>query len=109
VYRVNFGDPYEAPRTTRLALSRRQNAQQFRMEVDHILGSGAFVEFDFEGVDATQSFMDELIGMLVLERGATVLSRLRFKGCTDDMKGIIKFVVNDRAAQFLKSPRKLKP
>ena len=62
------------------------------------------VELDCASAEATQSFMDELVGILVLERGPKVLNQLRFRGCSQDMKAIINFVVSDRAAQFLKNP-----
>jgi hypothetical protein len=59
---------------------------------------------DFEGVEVTQSFMDELVGILVLERGPRVLNQIRFRRCSADMKGIIQFVVTDRAEQHAKNP-----
>lgn len=88
----------------RATFSRRQSAQALRQSIDAHLASGDFVELDCVGVDATQSFMDELVGILVLERGPSVLRLLRFRGCSADMKAIINFVVSDRAAQHLKNP-----
>lgn len=90
--------------TQRRGLSRRETAQALRHDIDEHLASGELVEVDCADIDATQSFMDELVGILVLERGLQVLSHLQFRGCSPDMKAIISFVVNDRAAQHLRNP-----
>lgn len=94
----------KGPGLGRATLSRRANAQALRQDIDVHLASGELVELDCAGTDATQSFMDELVGILVLERGPSVLNLLRFRGCSADMKAIINFVVSDRAAQHLKNP-----
>lgn len=86
------------------SFSRRDNAQDLRKSIDSHVAVGDVVELNCRGVDATQSFMDELVGILVLERGASVLRQLRFRGCSADMKAIINFVVSDRAAQHEKLP-----
>ncbi len=88
----------------RVALSRREAAQRIRCEIDEHLAVGETVLVDCLGADATQSFMDELVGILVLERGPEVLGSLRFRSCSADMKAIIQFVVSDRAAQHSKDP-----
>ena len=103
VYRVvlaqaAIGGPYRA------SLSRREAAKPLRIGIDSHLADGEMVELDCASAEATQSFMDELVGILVLERGPKVLNQLRFRGCSQDMKAIINFVVSDRAAQFLKNP-----
>lgn len=103
IFRVALSDSRGAG-STRATLSRRENAQSVRLLVDDHLASGEMVEIDCASVDATQSFMDELVGILVLERGPSVLTGLRFRGCSDDMKAIINFVVSDRAAQHVKNP-----
>lgn len=79
---------------------RRARATQWRLELVEQLKDGTILDIDFEGIDATQSFMDELIGVIVLERGPGVLKQLRFRHCSADLKAIIQFVVADRAAQF---------
>lgn len=90
-------------------LSRRQDAKDKRQEIEDHLAAGGLVEFDCSATDATQSFMDELVGILVLERGPSVLQSLRFRGCTQDMKAIINFVVSDRAMQYKKNPHHYAP
>lgn len=88
----------------RATLSRREVAQPLRDLIDEHLAAGDTVEVDCLGADATQSFVDELIGILILERGPEVLNFLRFRGCSADMKAIIQFVVTDRAEQHSKQP-----
>jgi len=65
--------------------------------------AGTEVILDFSGVSATQSFIDELVGVLVLRSGPEVLSRIVFKGCSDDVRAIIEFVVSDRCDQYMKA------
>lgn len=81
-------------------LGMRSSATPFRKEIERCLDSGNTVSIDFEGKDATQSFVDELVGALVLRRGRAVLSKVSFKNCSDDLKLIIKFVINDRVNQL---------
>lgn len=61
----------------------------------------AEVILDFSGIAITQSFVDELVGVLVLRHGLDVLSRIIFKGCSDDVRAIIEFVVSDRCNQYI--------
>lgn len=63
---------------------------------------GAEVILDFSGISTTQSFVDELVGVLVLRHGPDILSRIVFKGCSDDVRAIIEFVVADRCDQYIK-------
>jgi len=86
----------EAVRT----LGMRASATPYRKEIEQQLDTGNKVAIDFAGKDATQSFVDELIGALVLRRGRAVLASLSFKNCSEDVKAIIKFVVNDRVHQI---------
>jgi hypothetical protein len=51
----------------------------------------------------TQSFVDELIGRVVLQNGPDVLQHLVFKACSDDVRAIIEFVVSDRVDQYIKT------
>jgi hypothetical protein len=81
----------------------RVTAMPLREVVAHALAEGHEVVFDFSAVSATQSFIDELIGALVLRQGPDVLKRLIFKSCSDDVRAIIEFVVSDRVDQFIKA------
>lgn len=84
--------------------SSRMVAAPVREEVEINLSQvGAEVVLDFSGISATQSFVDELIGVLVLRHGPDILSRIVFKGCSGDVRAIIEFVVADRCDQYIKS------
>lgn len=80
-------------------LGMRASATPYRQEIEGCLRRGAKVAIDFSGKDATQSFVDELIGGVVLRYGRSALSSLTFKNCSEDVKMIIKFVINDRVHQ----------
>ncbi|AUY33584.1 STAS-like domain-containing protein [Pseudomonas sp. PONIH3] len=81
-------------------LGMRASATPIRKEIERCLQEGSIIAIDFSGKDATQSFVDELIGGLILRHGRAVLGQLSFKNCSDDVKSIIKFVVNDRVHQI---------
>jgi hypothetical protein len=104
VFRLSLSDIEVDADSRKPFLSRRERAIPMRQDIDSHLANGEVVELNCEGVEATQSFMDELVGLVVLERGATSLSQLRFRKCSPDMKAIIQFVIGDRAAQHAKDP-----
>lgn len=79
-----------------MAVSTRQRAEE-------ILAGGQEVVFDFAGIEVTQSFVDELVGHLILRDGPDLLDRIIFKNCSSDTRAIIEFVVADRADQYLKA------
>ena len=64
---------------------------------------GAEVVLDFSGIADTQSFVDELVGVLALRHGPDVLARIIFQGCSDDVRAIIEFIAADRCDQYIKS------
>lgn len=78
----------------------RALAVPIRYEAEMALKEGQDVVFDFSGVGVTQSFADELIGALILQSGPTVLSKIVFKGCSEDVRTILRFVTADRSEQF---------
>ena len=81
----------------------RSTATPLREEAELALARGCEVVFDFSGVEATQSFVDELVGGLILRHGPDVLDRLIFRRCSDDVRAIIEFVAADRCDQYLKA------
>ena len=81
----------------------RLSAAPVRDEIEIALAHGTEVVLDFSGVEATQSFIDGLVGVLVLQNGPGVLERLVFKSCSDDVKAILQFVAADRCDQYLKT------
>lgn len=89
-----------APSFPGAMLGSRATAQPYRERLETAWKSGAHVVLDFDGHDATQGFVDELVGLLVLRHGRTVISRIEFRGCTSTVQEIVRFVLADRAAQY---------
>lgn len=81
-------------------LGTRFRALSLRDELERLLAVHNEVALDFSGVETTQSFIDELIGVLVLERGPKIVERLVFKSCSESMQSIINFVLGDRIEQY---------
>lgn len=86
-------------------IGARESAIPLRLQVEEALANGADVVFDFAGVEVTQSFIDALIGVLILKRGPDVLDQMVFKSCSDDARAIIEFVATDRATSISKPAR----
>lgn len=84
-------------------IGARATAASLRENVELNLARGNEVVFDFSGIEVTQSFVDELIGALILRRGPDVLARLVFKSCSDDVRSVIEFVATDRCDQYIKA------
>jgi len=80
----------------------RSTAMPLREQVEEVLAQGTEVVFDFSSVEATQSFIDELVGVLILRHGPDILDHLIFKSCSDDVRAIIEFVAADRCDQYIK-------
>jgi hypothetical protein len=81
-------------------LGTRYRALSLRDELERLLAEHKEVILDFKDVEATQSFIDELVGVLVLERGPEIVEHLVFRSCSEDMKAIINFVLSDRIEQY---------
>lgn len=81
-------------------LGTRFRARELRSDLEELLENRTEIVVDFSHFEATQSFIDEFIGQLVLRRGDTFLDKVLFKGCSEDLKAIINFVVSDRLTQF---------
>lgn len=81
----------------------RFSAAPLREQVEAALACGAEIALNFSHVEATQSFIDELVGVLILKHGPDVLDRLVFKSCSDDVRAIIEFVATDRCDQYMKA------
>lgn len=88
------------PLMTERIVGMRSKATPVRRQVEGALDAGQVVELDFSGVVATQSFVDELVGLLVLERGPDVFKCIRFRNCSPELQGIVRFVTSDRAEQY---------
>lgn len=81
----------------------RVTAVPYREQVEKALREAQSVTIDFGGYEATQSFVDELVGSLMLRHGREVVAKLVFENCPSEVKGIIRFVVRDRAVQLATS------
>lgn len=84
-------------------IGARATAAGLRDRIELSLARGDEVAFDFTGIEVTQSFIDELIGALILRRGPSVLDQLVFKSCSDDVRAVIEFVATDRCDQYIKA------
>lgn len=82
-------------------LGSRYGARELREELEQLLTRANEVVLDFTGMkSATQSFVDELVGVLILSHGPDIVQRLIFKGCSDDIKETLSFVVSSRSEDF---------
>ncbi len=84
-------------------IGARASALPLRHNAEEILAQGQQVVFDFSSVEVTQSFIDELVGGMILRQGPELLSRIVFKTCSDNVRAIIRFVVSDRCEQYIKA------
>lgn len=84
-------------------LGTRSAAAPVREQAEEVLRGSGEVVVDFTGIEVTQSFVDELLGVLILRYGCDILQRIVLKGCSDDVRAIIEFVASDRCDQFLKT------
>jgi hypothetical protein len=84
-------------------IGMRSSAVPIRQSIELALKDGHEVEVNFTGVEVTQSFVDELLGALILRDGPEIMQRLILKGCSEQTRGIVKFVAMDRSEQFLSS------
>ena len=78
-------------------------ARPLRQRVEDMLRDGREVVLNFKGIQVTQSFVDELLGVLILKKGPGILQQLIFKDCSDDVEAIIRFVAADRSDQYIKA------
>ena len=82
-------------------LGTRYRALSLRDELERLLAEHKEIVLDFTDVEATQSFIDELIGVLVLQRGPEIVERLVFRSCSEDMQAIINFVLSARTERYI--------
>lgn len=82
-------------------LGIRRLALPIRDQVVAALEEGQDIVLDFAGTNPTQSFVDELVGALVMDRGEGVLKRLTMRNCDEDTRTILHFVVSDRLNQLM--------
>lgn len=84
-------------------LGTRTAAVPLRQQVEAALReTQGDICLDFSGVTVTQGYMDELLGVLILRHGPSVLQRVAFKACSEDVKSVIQFVANTRGSDYKK-------
>jgi hypothetical protein len=82
-------------------LGTRTAAIPLRQQVESVLKSTqGDICLDFEGTTVTQGYMDELLGVLILRHGPSILARVAFRSCSEDVKAVIQFVANTRGRDF---------
>jgi STAS-like domain of unknown function (DUF4325) len=81
-------------------LGTRYSAIDFRERIEGQLESCRSVELNFAGAFVTQSFVDELLGPLILRMGASALERLTFSGCSEEAKAIVRLVIAARIRDY---------
>jgi len=83
-------------------IGSRSAGCQARLELQEALDQHAKVELDFTGLHmVTQSFVDELVGVLILEYSPDILQRIEFKGCNEAIQTVVRYVVNSRTRDYL--------
>ncbi len=78
------------------SLASRLTGAHIRNYVEQLLEEGVTVVLDFSGVDLiTQSFGDELLGVLVRQRSySEIKGKVKIKNANSLVKEIIKFVLS---------------
>lgn len=77
-------------------LGTRYKGREIRLDLESLLKTDDQIIIDFKDIEFTQSFIDELLGVLVVTSGSEILDKFIFKGCSDNSKEIIKFVIGER-------------
>jgi len=82
-------------------IGSRASGCRARLDLQEALDCHTKVTVDFTGLHmVTQSFVDELVGVLILEHGPGILQRIEFKGCNEAIRTVIRYVVNSRARDY---------
>jgi hypothetical protein len=80
-------------------LGSRYAARPYRHAVSSCLTYEAEVCIDFGGVAVGTSFIDELVGGLIVAHGSRIVDRLVFENCDPNTRGLLQFVVATRLAE----------
>lgn len=85
-------------------LGTRDVATPLRDRVENALDAcDGTICVDFREVLVSQSFMDEFLGVMILRRGPSVLDRVIFRNCNDDVKAAIRLVATIRTRDYEES------
>ncbi|MFV2057015.1 MAG: STAS-like domain-containing protein [Thiohalomonadales bacterium] len=83
-------------------LGTRFSACDLRQELEDALIEHEQVTLDFDSTFVTQSFIDELLGVLILKHSPEFLNKIVFKNCSPDAKAILQLVVSTRSNDYRK-------
>jgi hypothetical protein len=83
-------------------LGTRYLARRIRQSLSDDVVQSSGVEIDFTGTEVTQSFVDELLGPLLLRHGEKVLETVVFRGCSENARAVIMFVISGRLSDYEK-------
>lgn len=81
-------------------MGSRQRALSLRHELEDMLERSTRVTVDFSQASVTQSFVDELVGVLFYQHGPALLQRISFHGCSDDTQAVIRLVIHERVRDY---------
>ena len=81
-------------------LGSRYVGRNVRLELERLLREHEEVRLDFSKVEGTQSFVDELVGVLFAKIGPELTTRIVFSGCSPDVKAILQFVISSRLQDY---------
>jgi hypothetical protein len=85
-------------------LGTRDVAASLRADVQkHLDTQTDKICIDFSDLICSQSFIDEFLGMLILQYGPGVLDRIVLQNCNEDVKMTARFVVKVRSRDFVAS------
>jgi hypothetical protein len=72
-----------------------EKAAQFRFErVDPFAAEAERINFDFAGVrNASSSFCNALVANLISQTGGSVVQKLRFTNCRDNVRAVVEAAV----------------
>ena len=80
-------------------LGSRYAARSYRAAISSYLSYETEVCIDFAGVAVGTSFVDELVGGLIVAYGSDIIQRLIFQNCDTNTQGLLRYVVGTRLAE----------
>ena len=83
-------------------LGSRFSARDLRQELEDALVEHEQVTLDLNSTSVTQSFIDELLGVLILKNSPEFLNQIVFKNCSVDVKAILQLVASTRSDDYRK-------
>lgn len=90
--------------------SNRYEAIPVRKQLEAFLAEHGTATVDFQQIpQATQSWVDEIVGKFVLKEGAAFLKRVKFQNCSPVIQDIIRFVVTDRMRDYEEQQQRNQP